>query len=544
MRKLKLFSLFAAMLFATGMWAATVDLSTVTSDRTFQNGDVLQGTLFTKAKLSIAAGATVTLNGVNINWGGSLAGGDFAGLNCVGNATIILADGSVNYVKGFMDGPSGIHVAPNYTVTIQGNGTLNVATKGGGAAIGSGYSDQNGSRNAGNIVINGGTIYANGGNLGAGIGGGGRAKVGNITINGGIIFAVGGGTGAGIGGGQSKNSSWKSQVGNITISSSVRYLKATKGSGAAHSIGKGSSDYSVCGTVKVGNSTGAISTSPYVYCPPADNTKSLINAIGTVAHTEASKAKIDAARAAYDALEIQEMRDLVTNYSTLTAAEAAYNQLAANAVIDKINAISSPITAADQTAIEDARAAYNALTDTQKGYVTNYSELTDAEAVLAVVNLINAIGSPITAASQSAITSARNAYNALTGDQQALVGNYATLTDAEAALAVVNLINAIGSPITAASQTAIDAARNAYDALTNAQKSYVDNYATLTDAEAAYAALTPSADPTIFAGFTVTDGCDGFGGEDHSKLVDGLFAPGNEGVDKPDCCHRLYPDYR
>ena len=332
MRKLKLFALFAAMMFATSTWAATVDLSAVTGDRTFQNGDVLQGTLTTKAKLSIAAGATVTLNGVNINWGGSLAGGDFAGLNCLGNATIILADGSVNYVKGFMDGPSGIHVAPNYTVTIQGNGTLNVATKGGGAAIGSGYSAQNGNRNAGNIVINGGTIYANGGVLGAGIGCGGRSKVGNITINGGIIFTVGNSNGVGIGGGQSKSNSWKSECGNITISSSVRYLKATKGSGAAHSIGKGTSDYSVCGTVNVAGSTGYISTSPYIYCPPADNTKSLINAIGTVEYTDACKAKIDAARAAYDALEIQEMRDLVTNYSTLTDAEAAYAALVPTAL--------------------------------------------------------------------------------------------------------------------------------------------------------------------------------------------------------------------
>ena len=231
-----------------------------------------------------------------------------------------------------MDGPAGIHIAPNYTVTISGNGTLHVATKGGGAAIGSGYSDANGSRNGGNIVINGGTIYATGGNLGAGIGCGGRAKAGNITINGGIIFATGGGTGAGIGGGQSKSNSWKSECGNITISSSVRYLKATKGSGAAHSIGKGTSDYSVCGTVNVAGSTGYISTSPYIYCPPADNTKSLINAIGTVEYTDACKAKIDAARAAYDALEIQEMRDLVTNYSTLTDAEAAYAALVPTAL--------------------------------------------------------------------------------------------------------------------------------------------------------------------------------------------------------------------
>ena len=242
---------------------AVIDLATITSDYVIPDGTTLTGTLGTNAKLSIAAGATVTLNGVNINWAGSLASGDFAGLNCVGNATIVLADGSVNYVKGFMDGPAGIHIAPNYTVTISGNGTLNVATKGGGAAIGSGYSDANGSRNGGNIVINGGTIYATGGNLGAGIGGGGRAKVVNITINGGIIYAVGGGTGAGIGGGQSKSNSWKSICGNITISSNVKYLKATKGSGAAHSIGMGSSSYSVCGTVTIpGGATGYVSTNP------------------------------------------------------------------------------------------------------------------------------------------------------------------------------------------------------------------------------------------------------------------------------------------
>ena len=403
MRKLKLFAFLLAIVASVGMsWAETVDLATVTSDRTFQNGDILQGTLSSKAKLSIAAGATITLNGVNINWGGSLAGGDFAGLNCLGNATIVLADGSVNYVKGFMDGPAGIHIAPNYTVTISGNGTLNVATKGGGAAIGSGYSDSGGSRNGGNIVINGGTIYANGGNLGAGIGGGGRAKVGNITINGGIIYAVGGGTGAGIGGGQSKSSSWKSQVGNITISSNVKYLKATKGSGAAHSIGLGSSSYSVCGTVTIpGGATGYVSTNPYVYCNP-DYVIELINAIPQpVVYTEECKAAIDEARAMYTALT-NDQKTSVTNYSTLTDAEAAY---AALPVEDKIAAIGTvEYTAECKAKIDAARTAYDALSDEAKALVTNYSTLTDAETAYAALNQaeadkvvakINAIPQPV-----------------------------------------------------------------------------------------------------------------------------------------------------
>ena len=246
-------------------------------------------------------------------------------------------------------------------------------------------------------------------------------------------------------------------------------------------------------------------------CQAAVDVMNLINAIGTPITLD-SKDAIDAARAAYNALTDAQKTE-VGNYATLTAAETAYNTLvadhaAADAVIDKINAIGSPITAASQTAIEDARAAYNALTDTQKGYVTNYSELTNAEAALAVVNLINAIGSPITAASQTAIDAARNAYDALSNDQKALVDNYNTLTDAEAALAVVNLINAIGSPITAASQSAIDAAHNAYANLTDDQKALVGNLSALTDAEAALAVVNQIAaigEVTLSSGSTIAD---------------------------------------
>ncbi len=426
---------------------AVIDLATITTDYVVPDGTTLTGTLGTNVKISIAAGATVTLNGVNINWDGSLAGGDFAGLNCVGNATIILADGSVNYVKGFMDGPSGIHVAPNYTVTIQGNGTLHAATKGGGAAIGSGYSTEAGNRNAGNIVINGGTIYANGGNLGAGIGGGGRAKVGNITINGGIIFAVGGGTGAGIGGGQSKSSSWKSQVGNITISSNVKYLKATKGGGAAHSIGKGSSSYSVCGTVTIpGGATGYVSTNPYVYCNP-DYVIELINAIPQpVVYTDECKAAIDEARAMYTALT-DDQKTSVTNYSTLTDAEKAY---AALLVEDKIAAIGTvEYTAESKALIDAARTAYDALSDEAKALVTNYSTLTDAETAYAaliqagadaVIAKINEIQTPVELklATRDSIEGARAAYDALTAEQKLLVTNYDDLVAAEAALAALN----------------------------------------------------------------------------------------------------------
>ena len=58
----------------------------------------------------------------------------------------------------------------------------------------------------------------------------------------------------------------------------------------------------------------------------ANDVISLIDAIGTVEYSAACKAKIDAARAAYDALNVTQ-QGLVSNYSTLTAAEAEYESL-------------------------------------------------------------------------------------------------------------------------------------------------------------------------------------------------------------------------
>ena len=252
-------------------WPHGIDLSTVTEDTVIPDGFTVSGTLGQSVKISIAANATVTLDGVSINADGSLAGADHAGIVCEGDATIVLADGSTNDVKGFMDGPSGVHVLPGFTLTINGStGVLNASTKGGGAGIGSGYNG--GQRAGGNIVINGGVINAYGGNLGAGIGSGGRSSIGNITINGGTINAVGGSNSAGIGCGNTNKDGATlagiSQCGAITIKNTVTMVKATKGSGAAHSIGKGNnSGDAVCGTVKIGGAEGYISTSPYTYQP-------------------------------------------------------------------------------------------------------------------------------------------------------------------------------------------------------------------------------------------------------------------------------------
>ena len=108
-----------------------------------------------------------------------------------------------------------------------------------------------------------------------------------------------------------------------------------------------------------------------------------IDAIGTV--TLESEAKILEARAAYDALTARQ-KAKVTNYAVLTKAEAdlaymkipAEDKAAAAAVDEKIGAIGD-VTLDSLTAISEARAAYEALTDLQKSLVTKLSVLTSAE---------------------------------------------------------------------------------------------------------------------------------------------------------------------
>lgn len=125
-------------------------------------------------------------------------------------------------------------------------------------------------------------------------------------------------------------------------------------------------------------------------------------------------------------------------------------QQALDAAKGLITAIPSPVvyTPACEEAIADARAAYDALTpDMLKQLVSNYATLTDAEATYAnlkdvavVVAKINNIPQPVELklATRDSIQNARAAYDALTADQQALVTNYQTLLDAEEALAGLN----------------------------------------------------------------------------------------------------------
>ena len=118
----------------------------------------------------------------------------------------------------------------------------------------------------------------------------------------------------------------------------------------------------------------------------AEYVENLIKEIGEVTLTQESKNKIKDARRAYDTLYPEYRKTLVDNYSTLLAAEAKLDELedeaAASAVEQKISAIGTTITLGSESKINDARNAYNALSQDQKKLVSNYQTLVDAEAAL------------------------------------------------------------------------------------------------------------------------------------------------------------------
>ncbi|MGN1116962.1 MAG: PT domain-containing protein [Candidatus Ornithomonoglobus sp.] len=156
------------------------------------------------------------------------------------------------------------------------------------------------------------------------------------------------------------------------------------------------------------------------------------------------------------------------------------------------------------------RSMYDMLSDSQKANVENIAVLEAAEAAIAafkasaenaaaVDEVIAAIGE-VTKDSADKIAAARAAYDALDEDGKYFVTKYDVLTAAEeayknileadaadraAAQAVDVLIAAIGD-VTADSLVSIETAENAYAALTETQKGYVTKYDTLAAARAAY----------------------------------------------------------
>ena len=210
------------------------DLSKLTGDAVFGDGVTLKGTLAGRYKVSIADGATVTLQDVVINGRKSTdSRWKWAGLTCEGDATIILVGD--NTVKGFDYGYPGIYVPAGKTLTIKGTGSLAASSNNGAAGIGGGIND------CGNIVIEGGSIEATGSGA-PGIGGG--DSCGDITILGGIVKAKGSNA-AGIG------SDSEGECGNITISSNGGIAPVVEAVGGSTASGIGGAEGGYCGNIRI-----------------------------------------------------------------------------------------------------------------------------------------------------------------------------------------------------------------------------------------------------------------------------------------------------
>lgn len=185
-----------------------IDLSTINSDVTIPDGYKVTGTLSGDYIVTIADGANVKFDGVNITGNGN---GDHAGITCAGDATIVLAHGTTNFVKGFNENYPGIYVPVGKTLTIEGSGSLDASSNGKAAGIGGGY----------------------------------RIDCGNIRIVEGTVTATGGAGAAGIGGGE------YGLCGTITITDGVDIVTASKGAGAPNSVGAGKNG--TCGKVTIGD---------------------------------------------------------------------------------------------------------------------------------------------------------------------------------------------------------------------------------------------------------------------------------------------------
>lgn len=214
--------------------------------------------------------------------------------------------------------------------------------------------------------------------------------------------------------------------------------------------------------------------------------------------------------------------------------EEAADQKAVDEVNEKLNALpaAEDILFADETAVTEARNAYEALDEIKEGLKDRVSaealaKLTAAEdrldalqeGVDHVAELIEALPAvdDLTVADADQVQEARDAYNALTNDQKQQLTDSGLLgellvaenqigwlqKDAEASKKVTDRINSLPAvkDLRLSDKTAVEAARYAYDNLSDEQKQYVseDTLKALEEREAEIKRLekvTPNPTPT------------------------------------------------
>ena len=495
----------------------TVDLSGLTADYVAQDGETLIGKSNENYQISIANGATVTLNGATIECNKG------PGLMCNGNSAIVLE--GTNVVRSKTKYRPGIFVQNGGKLTIKGNGSLSAYGEQEAPGIGGG-TKENYEGDCGSIVIESGTINAYAGLGSVAIGAAPASSCSGIEIKGGYVNAYGGDEGgAGIGASSSANceyitisggkinaigtdydeygygcagigtSVWSSYCGNITISGGNI---TAKGGSDAPAIGVGTGYKLIWGEEE----------DDYEMYDCGCNSIVITEGVGKLALTKGNNSPHTVGVGSKYA-ECNNVSVLGVNGPLTTS---PYNYLAEgpNGVIALIYDIPNPVVINDncKKAIDTAREAYNNLKDEEKESVTNYDILTAAEEVFAVEYFNKKLialpaAEDLTVENVDAIEVVIEAYNDLSDAQKLeistenqnkyneVLAKYPELKEANDTLkanAVKDQISALPAKadMTLDDKNKIDAAREAYDKLTDDQKAKVDNYELLVEAENNY----------------------------------------------------------
>ena len=163
----------------------------------------------------------------------------------------------------------------------------------------------------------------------------------------------------------------------------------------------------------------------------AEDVQKIITQIGEI--TLDSQSKIEKAQNAYDSLSEQQKK-LVSNSNDLFSAVEGITNLQIEDVNSKISAIGT-VTLDSKDEISAARMAYDELSEENKTKIKGYDNLVSAEekyeelAINNCIDLINNIGE-VTLNSENVISTAQNAYNALSSESREKVSNYAVLEEA------------------------------------------------------------------------------------------------------------------
>ncbi len=208
---------------------------------------------------------------------------------------------------------------------------------------------------------------------------------------------------------------------------------------------------------------------------------------------------------AKDALSLISDKSMIPEELLLSFATACSALGTAVADKEKADEVSSLISALgdislqSEEAIIAARSAYDLLSDGQKGYVTNYNDLTAKEEEIRIlkeekikadeiISLIDSLGE-ITPEKEETIISLRQSYDLLSEKGKNFVTNIAKLSEAESTLADIKAANEISEMIASIGEVGTEKLslirdiREKYDALTDRQKTLVTNLPTLEEAE-------------------------------------------------------------